>query len=73
MQYESLKKIQLQYKNGEMLPPKIGDDRYNWFKDKKAIDLLRVMFYQKFKCDLSISFNNADDIMFYDETLECVC
>lgn len=74
MEIEALKrKLQIlkeKQKTGIYIPkkPSLGDDRYKNFTDKDALDILRVLYYDFFHKDPSLS-PTANYVMFGDPTL----
>lgn len=49
--------------------PELGDQRYNKFFHKTALDILRVLYYDVFRKDPSISFVSNNRAFFTDDTL----
>lgn len=58
-------------KMGRYIPkrPTLGDDRYKHFSDKMALDILRVLYYEFFHKDPSLSHVRGENAMFEDITL----
>lgn len=49
--------------------PEYGDGRYMLSSNKEGLDMLRVLYYDFFKKDPSLSFITSDSSMFTDNTL----